>query len=206
MDVATPSTRSDSVRTICVYCGSHIGNDPAYAVAARELGRAIAERGIALVYGGAKVGLMGMVADTVLAAGGRVVGVMPQHLVDREIAHRTLSDLHIVTTMHERKQRMIDLADAFVMMPGGFGSWDEFCEAVTWSMLGLHGKSCGILNTNDYYAPFFEMIERAVRDGFVRPATRDAIIVAAHADELLERLVSTPPIPRAGNSTAPTTP
>lgn len=178
----------DVVRSVCVYCGSHVGNDSAYASSARQLGVALAASEISLVYGGAKVGLMGIVADSVLEHGGRVVGVMPQQLVDREIAHGALTDLHVVSSMHERKQRMIDLADAFVMMPGGFGSWDEFCEAVTWSMLGLHGKTCGILNVNDYYAPFLAMIDRAVQDGFVRASTREAIVVSRDANDLIERM------------------
>lgn len=163
------------------------------------------ERGLSLVYGGANVGLMGVLADTLLKAGGDVVGVMPQHLIDREIAHSALTELHIVRTMHERKQRMADLADAFVLLPGGFGSWDEFCEAVTWSNIGLHGKVCGILNVRDYYAPFLAMIDRSVRDGFARGPQCDAIIVDAEADRLLDRMLASHAANRATSAPGHTT-
>jgi uncharacterized protein (TIGR00730 family) len=185
-----PTTTTTSIKSICVYCGSHAGNDPTYATAARELGASIARRGCALIYGGARVGLMGVVADAVLERGGRAVGIMPQHLVDREIAHGALSELHVVQTMHERKQRMADLADAFVLLPGGFGSWEEFCEAMTWSNLGLHRKVCAILNVNDYYAPFIAMVDRSIREGFARANHFDTVIVERTAEQLLDRLLA----------------
>ena len=184
--------RPGRLTAVCVFCGSSSGNDPAYAEGARHLGAALATRDITLVYGGGHVGLMGVVADAALGAGGRVVGVMPRHLVEREIAHRGLSTLHVVETMHERKQLMADLSDAFVLMPGGFGSWDEFCEIITWSQLGLHAKPSGILDVLDYYAPFLAMMEHAVREGFVRASHRETIVVADDAVSLLEQLARAP--------------
>jgi hypothetical protein len=183
----TPSP-DDRATAVCVYCGSNAGHAPAYTDAARRLGAALASQDTTLIYGGGNVGLMGTVADAVLAAGGRAVGVMPQHLVAREIAHRTLSELHVVDTMHQRKQRMADLADAFILMPGGFGSWEEFCEAVTWSNLGLHRKVCGILNVGNYYGPLLAMIDRAVDHGFVRANQREAIVVDDDPAALLARM------------------
>lgn len=186
------TTRPARLTAVCVFCGSSSGNDRAYAEGARRLGAEFATRDITLVYGGGHVGLMGVVADAALGAGGRVVGVMPRHLVEREIAHRGLSTLHVVETMHERKQLMADLSDAFVLMPGGFGSWDEFCEIITWSQLGLHPKPYGILNVLDYYAPFLAMMEHAVREGFVRASHRETIVVADDVVSLLEQLTHAP--------------
>ena len=190
MPNGTPS--SSPLRSVCVFCGSSVGNQPTYAEAARALGAELARRDIALVYGGGNVGLMGIVADAALGAGGRVLGVMPRHLVEREIAHGTLTELHVVDSMHSRKQMMADLADAFVLLPGGFGSWEEFCEAVTWSQLGLHRKPCGILDVLDYYRPLLEMMSRAVEHGFVRASHRDAIVVATEATDLLRKLEDAP--------------
>jgi hypothetical protein len=200
--MATSNVLDDSIKSICVYCGSQPGNDPAYARAARDLGTSMAQGNLALIYGGARVGLMGILADAVLEQGGRVVGVMPQQLVDREIAHVALSELHIVQTMHERKQMMADLADAFVLMPGGFGSWEEFCEAITWSNLGLHRKACGILNVNDYYAPFIAMISRSVGEGFSRASQCDPIVVESIAEQLLDRLLRSQANPRQTTTAA----
>jgi uncharacterized protein (TIGR00730 family) len=171
-----------------VFCGSSSGSDAAYAQAAQRLGEELVGRNITLVYGGGHVGLMGVMADAVLAAGGKAVGVMPRHLVEREIAHRALTKLHVVETMHERKQLMADLSDAFVLMPGGFGSWDEFCEIITWSQLGLHRKPSGILNVRDYYADFLRMTEHAVREGFIRASHRDTIVVTDDVASLVDRL------------------
>jgi uncharacterized protein (TIGR00730 family) len=176
------------LESLCVFCGSSVGNDPAFAAAAHTLGVEMARRGITLVYGGGQVGLMGIIADAVLQSSGRVIGVIPRHLLEREIAHRSLTELRIVETMHARKQLMADLAEAFVLMPGGFGSWDEFCEVVTWSQLGLHRKPLGILNVLDYYSPFLAMADQAVQQGFVRAGHRDAIVVADDAVTLLVRL------------------
>jgi uncharacterized protein (TIGR00730 family) len=174
--------------SLCVFCGSNPGTRPEYANAAVYLGAELARRGVTLVYGGGRVGLMGAVADAALQGGGRVIGVMPQHLVDREIAHRGLTELHIVGSMHERKALMIQLSDAFVLLPGGFGSWDEFCEAVTWRQLGLHRKPLGILNTLGYYEPLLAMIRLSIEDGFVRSSLFDAMSIEQDASALLDRI------------------
>lgn len=173
---------------MCVFCGSSSGTRPEFAAAASALGSALAAGGTTLVFGGGRVGLMGVAADAVLAAGGRAVGVMPRHLIDREIAHTGLTELHVVESMHERKQLMADLADAFVMLPGGFGTWDEFCEVVTWSQLGLHRKPCGILDVAEYYAPFIALADGAVANGFVRPAHRNMLVIERDVEVLLTRL------------------
>jgi len=178
------------LKSVCVFCGSSSGTRPEFAAAASALGGALAARGTTLVFGGGRVGLMGVAADAVLAAGGRAVGVMPRHLVDREIAHTGLTELHVVESMHERKQLMADLSDAFVMLPGGFGTWDEFCEVVTWSQLGLHRKPCGILDVAEYYAPFRALADGAVANGFVRPAHRNMLVVESDVELLLTRLLA----------------
>jgi len=178
--------------SVCVFCASSIGAKPVYAESARRFGEALAARGIALVFGGGCVGLMGVLADAAIGAGGRAIGVIPRALVEREIAHRGLTTLHVVETMHERKQRMADLADAFVMLPGGFGTWDEFCEVVTWAQLGIHRKPLGVLNVGGYYDPMLAMADRAVADGFVSAVQRDRLVVDDDEDRLLERLALAP--------------
>ena len=178
------------MRSVCVFCGSHEGGRPAYRDAAAKLAGELARRGATLVFGGGRVGLMGVLADTVLAAGGEAIGVMPRGLVEREIAHLRLTRLHIVGTMHERKQLMADLADAFVLLPGGFGSWDEFCEVVTWLQLGIHAKPCGILNVDGYYTPLLAQIERAVGEGFIGAPQAGALIVDEEPESLLARLAA----------------
>lgn len=155
---------------------------------AQEVGRLLCRRGIELVYGGGKVGLMGAVADACLAEGGRVIGIIPQMLVDKEVAHRGLSELRVVQTMHERKALMADLADAFVALPGGFGTWDELCEVLTWSQLGLHRKACAVLNVNGYYDPLLAMADRATADGFVKPVFRELLLADTDPVRLLDRL------------------
>ena len=177
-----------SLRRVCVFCGSSAGADGVYRTAAVALAGELARRGIGLVYGGASVGLMGVLADSVLAAGGEVIGVLPRALADREIAHRGLTQLHIVESMHERKAMMAELSDAFVALPGGFGTLEEFCEAVTWTQLGLHRKRCGLLNVAGFYDSLLVLFDRAVADGFLKPQNR--LIVAADADPsaLLDRL------------------
>jgi uncharacterized protein (TIGR00730 family) len=180
------------MNSICVFCASSIGARPIYAESARRFGELIAARGITLVFGGGCVGLMGVLADTTLGAGGRAVGVIPRALVEREIAHRGVTTLHVVETMHERKQRMADLADAFVMLPGGFGSWDEFCEVVTWAQLGIHRKPLGVLNVGGYYDPMLAMIDHAVAEGFVSAVQRDRLVVDDDQDRLLDRLAVAP--------------
>jgi uncharacterized protein (TIGR00730 family) len=178
------------MRSVCVFCGSREGERPTYRDAAARLAGELARRGATLVFGGGRVGLMGVLADTVLAAGGEAIGVMPRGLVEREIAHLRLTRLHVVGTMHERKQLMADLADAFVLLPGGFGSWDEFCEVVTWVQLGIHAKPCGILNVDDYYAPLLAQIERAVGEGFIGSPQAGALIVDREPESLLARLAA----------------
>jgi len=178
--------------SVCVFCASSIGARPLYAESARRFGEALAARDITLVFGGGCVGLMGVLADATLGAGGRAIGVIPRALVEREIAHRGLTALHVVETMHERKQRMADLADAFVMLPGGFGSWDEFCEVVTWAQLGIHRKPLGVLNAGGYYDPMLTMADRAVSEGFVSAVQRDRLVVDDNEERLLDRLSSAP--------------
>ncbi len=159
-------------KTICVYCGSSDGSRGVYRAAAWELGNAIAMAGFRLVYGGAHVGLMGVLADAVLSAGGEAVGIIPQYLVDREVAHRGLTELQIVETMHQRKHRMAELADAFVALPGGYGTLDELCEILGWAQLGLHSKSVILLDVADYWQPLFAMLDQAVEEGFLKPQNR----------------------------------
>jgi uncharacterized protein (TIGR00730 family) len=181
------------MRRVCVYAGSNPGNDPAYTDAARALARLLAEREIGLVYGGGKVGLMGVLADTVLAAGGQVIGVMPQALVDREIGHRGLTELRVVDSMHDRKALMADLSDAFVAVPGGIGTLEELIEVYTWSQLGIHDKACGVLNVCGYYDPLAAFLDHAVGEGFLRAQHRAVLSVAADPGELLDRLAAFEP-------------
>ncbi len=176
------------MRALCVFCGSREGARPEYRAAAALLGGELARHRITLVFGGGRVGLMGVVADAVLAAGGEAIGVMPRSLVEREIAHQGLTKLHIVETMHERKQLMADLADAFALLPGGFGSWDEFCEIVTWAQLGIHRKPCGILNVHDYYASMLAQAMHAVEQGFVHGPHFESIVVDDDPASLVRRL------------------
>jgi uncharacterized protein (TIGR00730 family) len=154
------------------------------------MGRLLAHRQIGLVYGGSHLGLMGELADACLSHGGRVAGVMPKALVDKEIAHRGLSELHVVESMHARKALMADLADAFIAMPGGFGTWEEFCEVVTWSQLGLHRKACALLNVSGYYDPLLAMADRAAAEGFLREVHRNMVLAEADPGALLDRLQS----------------
>ena len=174
-----------SIKRICVFCGSSLGVRPEYGQAAAQLGRLLAGSRIGLVYGGARVGLMGALADSVLEAGGEAIGVMPRALVEKEIAHSGLTELRVVECMHERKTLMSDLADAFVLLPGGFGSWEEFCEVVTWLQLGIHQKPCGVLNVAGYYAALISLTEHAAAEGFLRPAHKDLVIVADNPQQLL---------------------
>jgi hypothetical protein len=185
------------MRRVCVYAGSNPGADPAYAEGTRALARELTERGIGLVYGGGKVGLMGVVADTVLAAGGEAVGVMPQALIDREIGHPGLTELKVVSTMHERKALMAELADAFVALPGGIGTLEELIEVYTWSQLGIHDKACGVLNVRGYYDDLAAFLDHAVREGFLRPQHRAVLTVAEDPGELLDALAAFVP-PRVG--------
>ena len=160
------------MKSICVYCGSNAGNKPAYAERAQALGGRIAAEGLQLVYGGGNVGLMGIVADAVLAHGGEVVGVIPEQLVHWEVAHKSLTRLEVVSNMHERKARMFDLADAFVALPGGFGTLDEMFEMLTWRQLGLGQKPCAFLDVDGFYAPLIGMIDRMVEERFLHAEQR----------------------------------
>ena len=166
-----------------------MGRRPAYAEAARGLGALLASRGIGVVYGGGNVGLMGELADAALAAGGEVVGVIPDALVARELAHRAVTDLRIVASMHERKALMADLSDAFLALPGGFGTFEEFCEAVTWTQLGLHAKPCGLLNVEGYYDPLLELFDSGVRERFIREENRAIILSDTDPERLLDALM-----------------
>ncbi len=181
--------------SICIYCGSSFGGDPNYAAVARAMGVAIARRGKTLVYGGSTVGLMGAVADAALEAGGFVIGVMPQALVDKEIQHRGLTKLHVVASMHERKALMIDLSDAMIALPGGFGTFEELTEAVTWAQLGFHGKPCGLLNVNGFYNGLIMLMDTAITAGFVNPRHRDILVIDDHVEALLDR-IETHEVPR----------
>ena len=176
------------IESLCVFCGSSPGRRSAYGEAARAVGTLIAQRRLTLVYGGGNVGLMGVLADACLAAGGRVVGVIPRALADLEVAHDGLTEMHVVTSMHERKARMADLADAFLALPGGFGTWDEFCEALTWSQLALQSKACAVLNVEGYYDAFLAQADRAERDGFLRPEHRQLLLSDTDPARLLDRL------------------
>jgi uncharacterized protein (TIGR00730 family) len=177
------------VTRICVFCGSSPGVRPSYARAARDLGGLLARRGIGLVYGGGSEGLMGAVADAALAAGGEVIGVIPRSLVDRELAHARLTQLHVVRSMHERKALMAELSDAFVTLPGGFGTLDETCEMLTWTQLGIQSKPCGILDVEGYFAPLFAFLDSAVEEGFLRPENRALVVEDTEPERLLSRLL-----------------
>ena len=176
------------MRRVCVFCGASSGRAAGYAATARSFGAAVAARGLGVVYGGGKVGLMGAVADGALAAGGEVIGVIPQALVERELAHDGLSALHVVGSLHERKALMAELADAFVALPGGFGTLDELMEQLTWSQLGLHAKPVGLLDVEGYWRPLVAFARHATEEGFVREGDLAAIAVAGDADALLEEL------------------
>jgi uncharacterized protein (TIGR00730 family) len=178
------------VTRLCVFAGSSAGARDEYRAAAADLGRALAGRGIGLVYGGAHVGLMGELADAVLAGGGRVTGVIPEALVAKELAHTGLTELRVVASMHERKALMADLADGFIALPGGWGTWEEFFEVLTWAQLGLHRKPCGLLNVQGYFTPLLAAVGHSIAEGFVRPEYRSTIAVASSAGELLDALAA----------------
>ncbi|MFD2080856.1 hypothetical protein SAMN05421678_109218 [Actinopolymorpha cephalotaxi] len=173
---------------VCVFCGSSPGRTEIYRRAAADLAVLLAHKGIGLVYGGGNVGLMGIAADAALAAGGEVIGVIPGHLVAREVSHEGLSRLEIVDTMHERKARMADLSDAFVALPGAAGTLDELFEIWTWSQLGLHDKPIGLLDVAGYYQPMLAFLDHMVAEEFLRPAYRDALVVETDPRVLVDRL------------------
>jgi uncharacterized protein (TIGR00730 family) len=186
------------MQRVCVFCGSSHGVRPAYADAARALGQALVARGCGLVYGGGNVGLMGVIADTVLAAGGDVVGVIPHALMAREIGHPGLSTMLVVDSMHERKALMADHADAFVALPGGVGTLEELFEAITWTQLGVHAKPVGLLNVDGFYDGLLRFLDHGLAEGFIRPETRAIVPASDDPDTLLDRLAVTvlPPVPR----------
>jgi uncharacterized protein (TIGR00730 family) len=185
------------MKRICLFCGSSSGVRPHYAEAAAEFGRLLAEEGIGLVYGGAKVGLMRIAADAAMAAGGEVIGVMPQALVDREVAYRDIPDLRIVGSMHERKALMAELSDGFVALPGGFGTFEELMEVVTWTLLGFHAKPSGVINIEGYYDRLIGLIDHAVAEGFVNKTDRELILAADTPRAMLDALRAWRPRPIA---------
>jgi len=176
-------------KRICVFCGSSPGSNPCYVAAATALARHLGAHDIGIVYGGGNVGLMGALADAALEAGADIIGVIPQSLVEKELAHRGLSDLRVVGSMHQRKALMADLADAFIALPGGYGTFEEFCEVLTWTQLGLHQKPCGILNVAGYYDHLLALFDHAVQEGFVRPVHRRMVVSGADPAALVEDLL-----------------
>jgi uncharacterized protein (TIGR00730 family) len=186
------------VNSLCVFCGSQPGASPAYAEAAALVGRALAGRGWTLVYGGGRVGLMGILADAALAAGGKVIGVIPAALARREVAHQRVTDLEVVDSMHERKARMAELADGFLALPGGIGTLEEWFEAWTWSQLGIHPKPCGLLNVAGYYDPLLAFLDRMTEERFLSSGHRAMAIVDEESERLLDRLAAyqPPAVPR----------
>jgi hypothetical protein len=178
------------MKRICVFCGSSSGTDTAFGQAAQVLGKALVQRGIGLVYGGGHVGLMGVVADTVLKDGGEVIGVIPEALEERELAFQGGGDLRVVKTMHERKSLMASLSDGFVALPGGFGTLEEFCEMLTWAQLGIHRKPCGLLNCDGFYTPLLNFFDHQVHQGFVTAFNRALVLEAKDPDTLLGLLLT----------------
>lgn len=188
------------MKRICVFCGSNAGNRPQYRSEAERLGRLLAARGLELVYGGGNVGLMGIVADACLEAGGSVIGVIPEALMGKEVAgrhvdHRNLTRLEVVDSMHTRKARMAELADGFIAMPGGFGTFEEFCEVLTWGQLGFHVKPMGLLNVAGYYDTLLALFDHAVQEGFLRQQNRDMALADADPSRLLEAMAAFTPEP-----------
>lgn len=191
------------IKRLCVYCGSSAGVDASYREAAARLGTLLAQSGVELVYGGGGVGLMGVLADAALAAGGRVTGVVPRHLYDREVAHRGVQNMIVVASMHERKQRMFELADAFAVLPGGLGTLDETIEMLTWRQLGLHGKPVIIADIAGYWAPLIGLFEHAIAHGFAAASSRAFYRVVARVEDVLPTLAALPqPPPRVESKLA----
>ena len=178
---------------LCIFCGSSAGHDPAYAASAAQLGRVLAQRGIGVVYGGGRVGLMGVLADAALAAGGDVIGVIPQALIERELGHRGLTELRVVDSMHARKALMGELSDGFIAMPGGVGTLEELFEVWSWATLGLHRKPCGLLDVNGFFAPLAGFLDRQTQEGFIHPAYRAMLTLAATPEALLDAFAAYEP-------------
>jgi uncharacterized protein (TIGR00730 family) len=181
------------LQSVCVFCGSNTGNGDVYSAAARALAAAMVRRGLRLVYGGGSIGLMGVLGDAVLAAGGHVIGVTPRRLLERELVHTGLTELHIVETMNERKALMAQLSDAFIALPGGMGTLDELFEMLTWTQLGFHRKPCGVLDAGNYFDRLMAFLDHAVAERFVMPEHRSMLIAEVDSDRLLERLANEPP-------------
>ncbi len=182
------------MEAVCVFCGSREGSRPSYAEAARRMGAALARRGLRLVYGGGRVGLMGAVAGAALEEGGEVVGVIPKALLAREVAHTGLSKLHVVGSMHERKKLMAGLSDGFVTLPGGYGTLEEFFEVLSWAQLSIHEKPCGLLDVEGYFEPLTSLFDQAVDEGFVSPEHRSLVLIEQDSHLLLDRMERyTPP-------------
>ena len=188
------------MRRLCVFCGSNAGHNPIYRAEAEKLGTLLAERGIELIYGAGNIGLMGAVADACLAAGGTVIGIIPEALMGKEVAgravdHRSLTRIEVVDSMHTRKARMAELADGFIALPGGFGTFEEFCEVLTWGQLGFHQKPMGLLNVNGFYDPLLAMFDRAVAEGFLRPQNRAMALADTEIASLLRQMAAYRPEP-----------
>ena len=183
---------SQIVKSVCVYCGASSGTSESFINIAKELGRELAERGIRLVYGGGGIGLMGAVADATMAAGGQVVGIIPQHLERAELGHRGLTELKIVDTMHTRKRMMFDMSDAFVILPGGMGTLDETFEIITWRQLGMHDKPIILINHDSYWEPFLGLVDHVIDNGFARPAARQLFSVVGSVNRLFDLLAAQP--------------
>lgn len=183
------------MKRICVFCGSNSGIDPIYLATAEKVGKFLADNGIELVFGGGRVGLMGKIADTVMENGGKVIGIIPQALSEREVAHQGLTELHVVGSMHERKAMMADLADGFIALPGGVGTFEEFCEIVTWAQLGIHKKPCALMNVGGFYDSFIAMFDHSMNQGFIRPQHRALVLVESEIDKLYKAMLEyRPPI------------
>ena len=181
-----------SIASVCVYCGSSLGANPRHAEAARQLGTALAQHGIRLVYGGGRIGLMGQIADAVLAGGGQVIGVIPEHLQVQEKGHHGVTELHVVASMHERKNLMFELSDAFVILPGGFGTLDEAFEMLTWRQLQLHDKPILFLNIEDYWTPFGTLVDQFIAEGFARESSRRLFAMVCKVEEVIPALLREP--------------
>jgi uncharacterized protein (TIGR00730 family) len=184
---------ANDIKRICVFCGSRVGDHPDYAESARKLGEMLAARGLGLVFGGGHIGLMGVLADAVLQGKGEVIGVIPQGLVDKELAHPAVKDMRIVPTMHQRKAAMADLADAFVALPGGYGTADELFEILTWAQLRIHAKPIALLNTRGFFNPLLAWLDHTVQEGFVKPIHRRLLLVAETAEAILDMVLSHKP-------------
>lgn len=182
------------MKRLCVFCGSSMGNDPAYAAAATEVGKLLAERGIELVYGGGNVGLMGTVARSALEHGGDVIGIIPRSIFDKEVGNPGVTELFVVNSMHERKTMMATLSDGFIALPGGYGTLEEFIEVTTWSQLGFHEKPCILLNINQYYEKLIDLVDHFVGEGFVKPNMRELILSADTPTELMHVLDDYEPV------------